>query len=88
MLTEGLLFEHFQLATEIRLNLTVKLTEISSRDFSAAVSAKGAERLLICDRCYKVEEIVVAIMRILPLEETWAFCRPCKQELPKGFHLA
>jgi hypothetical protein len=73
----------------IRLNLTVKLTEISSRDFTAAaVSPKSAQPLPICDRCHNIEEIVVVTMQIIPLEGTWALCGPCKQELPKGFHLA
>jgi hypothetical protein len=50
------------------------------------VASAGA--LLICDRCHKIDEIVVAVMQILPLEESWALCGPCKQALPKGYYLA
>ena len=70
------------------MNLTVKLTDISRVAFTAGVSPKSAPPLPICDRCHNLEKIVVATMQILPLEETWALCGPCKQELPKGFHLA
>ncbi len=70
------------------MNLTVKVTDLRGADLTAAWPAAGAPPLLICDRCHNVEEIVVATLQILPLEQTWALCGPCKQELPKGFHLA
>jgi hypothetical protein len=50
--------------------------------------ADQAGSLLTCDRCHEVDAIVVAIMEILPLEQSWALCGPCKQELPRGFHRA
>jgi hypothetical protein len=43
---------------------------------------------MVCDRCRKVEEIVVAVVQALPLRNTWAICGACKQELPEGFQLA
>jgi hypothetical protein len=43
---------------------------------------------MVCDRCRKVEEIVVAVVQALPLRKTWAICGACKQELPEGFQLA
>jgi hypothetical protein len=88
MLTGSLLYKHFQLATEMRLNLTVKLTDISRLDFTRAVSPKETQPLPTCDRCHDFEEIVVAIMQILPLEETWALCGLCVREMPNGYHLA
>jgi hypothetical protein len=50
--------------------------------------ASEGERVLICDRCHNVDQIVVAIMEILPLEESWALCGLCAQKLPGGFHMA
>jgi hypothetical protein len=46
------------------------------------------EPMLICERCDNLEEIVVAIMQIVQLDETWALCGPCARELPSGYHLA
>lgn len=44
--------------------------------------------LMICDRCHNVEEIVVALMQIHAVEETWALCGSCLGELPTGLKLA
>jgi hypothetical protein len=70
------------------LDLTVKVTDLHRPGTAPLLPAASAGSLLICDRCHNLDEIVVAVMQILPLEETWALCGPCKQELPKGFHLA
>lgn len=70
------------------LDLTVKVTDVPRPDLNSASWVGHAGALLTCDRCHEVDEIVVAIMEIEPLEETWALCGPCKQELPRGFHLA
>jgi hypothetical protein len=70
------------------MDLTVKVTDIRRPCLNSVSRAGQAGSLLICDRCHEVDEIVVAIMQILPLEETWALCGPCKQELPQGFYLA
>jgi len=70
------------------LNLTVKVTDISRYRMTPALGRATAGQLLVCDRCHDVDEIVVAVMQILPLEEGWALCGPCSQKLPDGFHLA
>ena len=68
------------------MDLTVRVTDISTTPRGTPLKSAGP--LLTCDRCHKVDEIVVAVMEILPLEERWALCGPCKQELPVGFYLA
>jgi hypothetical protein len=70
------------------LDLTVKVTDLQHSAINPALYAVSAGTLPICDRCQKVDEVVVAIMQILPLEQTWALCGPCKQKLPIGFHIA
>jgi hypothetical protein len=70
------------------LDLTVRLTDISLPSLNSASWPDQTGALLTCDRCHEVEEIVVAIMEILPLKQSWALCGPCKQELPNGFHRA
>jgi len=69
------------------LELTVKVTDISAAGATSAMRPASAGPLPICDRCHNVSAIVVAVMEIFALEQTWALCGPCKQELPKGFHL-
>jgi hypothetical protein len=68
--------------------LTVKLSTVSRRASVCGRSPAEAQKVRTCDRCHKVEEIVVAIMQILPLEETWALCDSCLREMPAGYHLA
>ncbi len=70
------------------MNLTIKLTDVRGTNFTAGEVAALTQPLLICDRCQNVEEIVVATMEILQLEETWALCGTCAHELPNGFNLA
>ena len=70
------------------MNLTIKLTDVRGANLSAGACAAMTQPLLICDRCQNVEEIVVATMEILQLEETWALCGTCAHELPNGFNLA
>jgi hypothetical protein len=80
--------EHYQLASEVRtLNLTIKLTELP-RSAPPSDRAIGTQSLLICERCQNLDEIVVAIMQIVQLDETWALCGTCARELPTGYHLA
>jgi hypothetical protein len=81
------ILEDYQLAkTPIALDVTVKVTDISA--IPAGVLARRADSFLICDRCHDADEIVVALMEILPLEGRWALCGPCSQEMPRGFHVA
>jgi hypothetical protein len=70
------------------LNLTVKLTEISRYQSKPTQAGAAAGRLLTCDRCHRIDAIVVVVMQIVPLEEGWALCGACAQELPEGFHVA
>ena len=70
------------------LDLTVRVTDLPRPSLNSAAWTGQARALLTCDRCHELDEIVVAIMEIEPLEETWALCGSCKQELPRGFHLA
>jgi hypothetical protein len=37
-----------------------------------ALSVNKTDILLICDRCHKFEESVVATLHILELDETWS----------------
>jgi len=69
------------------LDLTIKLTEVP-RTAPPSDSAITGKSLLVCERCKDVEEIVVAIMQIVQLDETWALCGKCARELPAGYHLA
>lgn len=70
------------------MNLTVKLTDVSRSVIMPPEGCPGSANLLVCDRCHDLDEIVVAIMQIEPIEERWALCGQCMQKLPKGFHLA
>jgi hypothetical protein len=70
------------------LDLTIELTDVLTPDSTAALCASRAQSLLICDRCQNVEEVVVAIMKIVPLDETLALCGTCTRELPAGFNVA
>jgi hypothetical protein len=66
------------------VNLTVKLTDIP-RPVILGVFGPEAQPLAICDRCGNAEEIVVALMEIIALCETWVLCGACAYELPDGF---
>lgn len=67
------------------MDLTIELTDIPTPGSPAVLGVERARPLLICDRCHNFEEAVVAIMKILPLDETWALCGACARELPTGF---
>jgi hypothetical protein len=68
------------------MNLTIRLQQISRRDLPGTFSSFQIDRpLLICNRCHDIEEVVIAIMEIPSLEETWALCGACVGELPAGF---
>jgi hypothetical protein len=67
------------------LDLTIKLTDIPRPDLAAVLCPEQAQPLLICDRCQNTDEIVVAIMQILQLDQSWALCGKCARELPAGF---
>jgi hypothetical protein len=45
-----------------------------------ALSVNKTDTLLICDRCQKFEESVVATLHILELDETWSLCEACADE--------
>jgi len=71
------------------VNLTVRLQQIPYQDLGGDFCPTFPQRpLLICDRCHDVEEIVVAVMHILPLDGSWALCGSCASELPVGFRVA
>ena len=70
------------------MDLTVNVTELSGLDLASAQFAGSIGPLLNCARCDDLDEIVVAVMQVLPLEQTWALCGPCLRQLPQGFHLA
>jgi hypothetical protein len=69
------------------LNLTVEVMDIS-RYRRAAGTAVVEGKLLTCDRCHDVSEIVIAIMWIHSIEQGWALCGLCAQKLPDGLHVA
>jgi hypothetical protein len=68
--------------------LVVKLTNIRLFGLAAAGPDARSQRLMICDRCHNVEEIVVTLMEVIQLYRTWALCGTCVSELPKGFLVA
>jgi hypothetical protein len=68
------------------VNITVRLQQVLPRDSAGVINAPTAESpLLICDRCHDIEAIVVSIMHISPIEQTWALCGACEGQLPHGF---
>jgi hypothetical protein len=68
------------------VNITVRLQQVLPRDPEKDLNAAYAELpLLVCDRCHDVEAIVVSIMHIAPIEQTWALCSACEGQLPLGF---
>jgi hypothetical protein len=69
------------------MDLIVIVRDIARSERGLGFSAAPEQELLACDRCHKIEEIVVAMVKVLPLNENWALCGPCKQELPEGFYL-
>ena len=69
------------------MNLTIRLTEIP-RTVPPSDSAITGNSLLVCERCKDVEEVVIAIMQIVQIDETWALCGKCAGELPAGYHVA
>jgi hypothetical protein len=68
------------------LDLIVKVTDLSA--IPVGIPAGSAGSLLVCDRCYNVDEVVVAMMQIEALDEQWALCGPCMQKLPVGYYQA
>jgi hypothetical protein len=68
------------------MDLLVELTELPPRA-AIASAADPVLPLLICARCHNVEEVVVAILKIVELDGTFALCGPCSQELPPGFNV-
>jgi hypothetical protein len=65
--------------------ITIRLYRLS---FSGDLYNASNQPLMICDRCHDVEEIVVALMQIQAVEETWALCGSCVGELPAGLKVA
>jgi hypothetical protein len=66
---------------------TSQLEVMPGGALNAGHDSKGAVTTLrlICDRCHDIEAVVLAIMEVLPLEETRALCGVCVSELPAGF---
>jgi len=64
------------------LSLTVRVADV--RRLGLAAAECEARVLMVCDRCHDVEEIVVAVMEIVQLNQIWALCGICASELPKG----
>lgn len=70
------------------MDLTIKLTDIPRAGLATALCTAQVQPLLVCDRCQNVDEVVVAIMQILQIDESWALCGACARELPAGFSVA
>jgi hypothetical protein len=68
------------------LNLTVKVVDISRYRRAGGTAAVVEGKLLTCDRCNDIDQIVVAIMWIPSMEQGWALCGSCTQKLPEGLH--
>jgi hypothetical protein len=52
------------------------------------VNGNLVDPLRVCDRCHDESELVVATMKILPVEGSLFLCGPCVSEMPRGYHLA
>ena len=57
----------------MNLNVWLKATPQS-------LSVNETDTLLICDRCHKFEESVVATLHILEVDETWSLCEACADQ--------
>jgi hypothetical protein len=58
---------------ELNLNAWLKPTP-------QALTVNESTAAVICDRCHKFEESVVATLHILELDETWSLCEACADE--------
>jgi hypothetical protein len=65
------------------LDLTVEFTVVTR-----TVNGNLVDPLRVCDRCHDESELVVATMKILPVEGSLFLCGPCVSEMPRGYHLA
>jgi hypothetical protein len=70
----------------LKLDLIVE-TEPLTPSSIAALCAARAQTMLICDRCQDPDEVVVATMEILAMDETFTLCGSCARELPRGFRV-
>ena len=73
-----------RLSKHSKLNLIVRITEPLRMPDSGKTRALF---LMTCGRCHNSKEVVVANLRILPFDVSWALCGPCLSELPKGYQL-
>ena len=62
---------------------TVALTPV----VMAAMCVARDQPELICDRCLDPDEIVVSVMAIAAIDETFALCGNCTRKLPSGFQV-
>ena len=68
------------------MDITVRLKQVPLRNLAGdGRLTRSDQLLLVCDRCHDIEAIVVAIMQISPIEQTWALCAACEGQLPVGF---
>jgi hypothetical protein len=72
------------LPTHYKLNLIVRITEPLRMTDSGNTPPLF---MLTCERCHNSKEVVVATMRILPFDKSWALCGACLSEMPKGYQL-
>ena len=70
-----------------KLDLIIEVTSLYSLGPAAALAVQRTHPL-VCDRCHDGEELVIAIMKILPLEQAWSLCGACASKLPSGFKVA
>ena len=73
-----------RLPKRYKLNLIVRITEPLRMTDSGNTPSLF---MMTCRRCHNNKKVVVASMRILPLDEYWALCGQCLSELPKGYQL-
>ena len=71
----------------MKLDLLIE-TELLTPSLIADLCVDREQLELICDRCQDPDELVVAAMQILALEETFTLCAGCARELPRGYHVA
>jgi hypothetical protein len=57
----------------LNLNVWLKATP-------QVLSVRTSDAVLLCDRCHKFEESIVATLHILELDETWSLCEVCANE--------
>jgi hypothetical protein len=69
------------------MDLTIEIIDIAQPELAAAFCMAREKPELICDRCQDSSELVIAVLEVYELDQSWALCGPCMRELPVGFQV-